>query len=229
MSENGFFFNPNEFTGKSMSNKKYGFVLSPCKLCGLFKNCNSPKMLPFGNNKKRILVVGEAPGSDEDEEGIQFVGRSGKLLKTSLSDFNINLDDDCVRTNVQQCFVEGNQFIPEKTEFCYSRLEEQIKEASPQLILCFGREASRRIIENSIVPGMSKDDAFGLVQGDVYISRKYNCWVSLNYHPAYILRNDDMLDLFYINLSKGLEHLGKELPELMIDNPKAKNHYVDGN
>jgi len=226
MSVDNFFFSPEEFTGKG-TEKRYGFIADPCLLCSLYKNCNSPKMLPFGDNEKRILVIGEAPGENEDKTGIQFVGRSGKLLNDALFDFGINMDIDCVRTNVQQCFVSGNTFLPEKAEFCYDRLEKQIKNAKPKLILCFGQEASKRVIENSIVPGLSKD-AFGLVQGDVYISRKYNCWVSLNYHPAHILRNDDMLDSFYINLSKGLDHLGEELPKLMIDNSKAKNHYVDG-
>lgn len=140
--------------------------------------------------------------------------------------YNIGVEEDesyVVKGIVfHNCFVDGNTFLPEKSEFCYDRLEEQIKKAKPKLIFCFGQVAAKRILENKIVPGLSKD-AFGLVQGDVYVSRKYNCWISLNYHPAHILRNDELLEVFYISVEKGLNHLNKELPKLMVSS--GKNTY----
>jgi len=219
-----FFFDPNELAGKKIVKQTRNFLVDPCRLCGLYKHCQSPKMVPFGKNGKRILIIGEAPGKIEDLEGIQFVGRSGKLLRNALRTFDINMDKDCARTNVQQCFVSGAKFLPEKTQFCYDRLEQQIKEYKPKLIMCFGQEASKRIIEDhDIVPGLS-GDAFGLVRGDVYPVRKYGCWVSLNYHPAYILRNRDILDLFYDDLAFGLNYLEEPFPKSMLK--EGKNIFV---
>jgi len=50
-------------------------LLPKCGSCGLFKTCESPKMEPYGQGRSRVLVVGEAPGQTEDEEGRPFIGR----------------------------------------------------------------------------------------------------------------------------------------------------------
>jgi len=205
-----FFFNPDEFTGKKTI--RNSFLADPCKICGLYKNCESPKIEPFGDNKKNILALGEAPGEKEDEEGIGFVGKSGDYLKLTLSDLNIHFEKDCTRSNVIQCHPQDNIFLPDKVIYCYSRLEEQIKECKPKLILCFGMEAIKRILETDIIPSKLED-----MHGMVFPSRKYKCWVSCNYHPAYILRKKggdrvfkgqpEFEDIFRDDIEKALGYL----------------------
>jgi uracil-DNA glycosylase family 4 len=218
MSEKGFFFDPNEVCQRKIMNV-VSLEDDTCKLCGLHKTCKSPKMKPFGKNKKRIMIIGESPGDKEDIKGIPFVGKSGILLKNALEKLDIDIDIDCSRTNVLQCRPEDNKFDELKVEFCYYRLEMQVDEFKPTLILCFGQKAARRIIETDIVPGLNSE-AFTLIQGDVYFIRKYNCWVSVNYHPAYILRNPDLEDVWTDGIDKALNYLGIPFPKSLLTTGK---------
>jgi len=212
-----FLFDPNEIAGKQIT-KPRGFISDPCKLCGLYKHCKNPKLKAFGKFEKKILVLGEAPGKDEDESGRNFVGRSGKLLSDAFSVNGIDIDKDCSRTNVLQCRPPNNEFDIDKVQFCYERLEQQIRELQPVLIMCFGLNAVRRIIETNIVPGLAGQGNMGLLRGDVYPSRKYNCWVSCHYHPAYILRTEDMSDIFIDDIAEAIPYIEYEIPEPICEN-----------
>jgi uracil-DNA glycosylase len=77
--------------------------LPKCGACALYKTCNSPKMEPTGDGRKRILIIGEAPGRTEDDEGRQFCGESGRLLEEKLSMFGINMRKDCWLENAIRC------------------------------------------------------------------------------------------------------------------------------
>ncbi len=219
-----FEFNPNELTGKQIVNKPPGFLIDACKLCGLFKKCKSPKMKPYGKNELEILAIGEAPGKDEDEKGIPFIGQAGELLRKAFLEFDIVMDEDCLRTNVIQCRPEKNIFPDDKVEFCYERLEKQIKDSSPKLILCFGQKASTRVINSKVVPGLPSG-TFGLCTGDVFPSHKYNAWIALNWHPAYILRDDSLYNNFLDNMEKAFGFLDRKIPESMINS--GINAYSD--
>jgi uracil-DNA glycosylase family 4 len=76
-----------------------------CGSCGLYKTCKSPKMPVGGRGRKKILVVGESPGAEEDNRNTQFVGPTGQYLRSSLSDVGIDLELDCWKYNAAQCFV----------------------------------------------------------------------------------------------------------------------------
>ena len=222
-----FFFNPKELTG-NRNYKPRGFIGDPCKLCGLFKKCQNPKIIPFGKNGKRILLIGEAPGKTEDKEGRNFVGSSGKLLKGIFKDFDLSIDNDCSRTNVLQCFPNSEDFPIDKVEFCYERLEAQIKEYKPKLIMCFGQVAAARIIETKVVPGLTSK-AYGTVVGDVFPIRKYGCWVSLNYHPSYYLRGRmEYIDLLSDTIERGLDYLDKPFPESFLESGINKELTKEG-
>ena len=76
-----------------------------CGSCGLFRGCKSPKMAVAGQGRKGILVVGEAPGQSEDEQGKPFVGKTGRHLQEVLTRASIDLFRDCWVTNAARCFV----------------------------------------------------------------------------------------------------------------------------
>jgi len=205
-----FFFNPDEFTNKKTTSKS--FIAEPCKLCNLYKKVHSPKMEPFGGNKKNIFILGEAPGEDEDEEGIGFVGRSGRLLNRNLKNNDVNFDEDCIRSNVLQCRPPDNKFLPDKVQYCYERLELQIKKYKPKLIMCFGFESIKRILQTNLMP-----TTLECIHGLVFPSVKYNCWVSCHYHPAFILRVPDYENMFNRDIIKVLSYLKKDLPKTLLD------------
>lgn len=212
-----FFFNPAEVSGK---HTRKSFIVDPCKICGLFKGCISPKMKQYGVNKKHIFVLGEAPGEDEDEyvdkktgeKGRGFVGKSGKLLGKMFDEIGIDFDRDCIRSNVLQCRPPNNKFLPEKVEYCYQRLEKQIEEAKPKLMFCFGYEAIKRILETDILPNTME-----ILHGLVFPSQKYKCWVSCNYHPAYVLRFSEYKDILLADMKTGLKYIDESLPQTLLD------------
>src|SRR4030066_1575758 len=74
-----------------------------CQSCGLYKDCKSPKMQPFGNFQKKIMVIGEAPGEIEDNKGKPWQGKSGQLLQKTFGDLGIDLFEDCVNVNSVSC------------------------------------------------------------------------------------------------------------------------------
>src|SRR5688572_19001707 len=82
--------------------------LPKCGRCGLFKHCKSPKMLPAGEGRRKILVIGESPGNEEDDRGEPFVGKSGRHLRDVLEQVGIDLRKDCLLTNSLICHPEGN-------------------------------------------------------------------------------------------------------------------------
>jgi len=211
-----FFFNPDEFTDKKV--KHGSFLADPCKICGMYKNCESPKMEPYGDNSEHIFVLGEAPGKKEDEKGRGFIGKSGNYLDDTLNELGIDFAMDCVRSNVLQCKPVNNKFLSEKVEYCYPRLEEQIKKYKPKLILCFGMEAIKRILETDVLPSRLES-----IHGMVFPSKKYKCYVSCNYHPAYIMRigeskdfggKPEYNDIFIRDIEKALEYLDKSVKDI---------------
>jgi len=208
-------FDINEVAGKKIV-KHHGFVADPCLMCGLYKICLNPKIKPFGEGASNIFIIGEAPGEEEDKTGIPFIGKAGKFLDDSFSEFGVEMDRHCTRSNVLQCRPPDNTFDESKVEYCYERLEAQIKKAKPRLIMCFGLQAAKRMLPDHIVPGLRGKGGLHLIRGDVYPSIKYDCWVSVHYHPAYILRDRDMEDVFMRDMEKALKYLDIDLPEQLI-------------
>ncbi len=216
------FFDENEIAGKRISNN-IGIEDDPCILCGLFRGCRNPKIKPYGKGKKGILIVGEAPGSNEDKVGVPFVGDAGKYLGEALNKSRIDMDKDCRRTNVLGCRPPENKFLTDKVPFCYDRLDSQINLIKPNLIMTFGAKATSRILEAEAVSDSILD-----IQGDVFPSRKYNCWVSVNLHPSFVMRDKKMYNkLFVDSIKKGLFYIDREIPESILNS--GKNKLLEGN
>lgn len=93
------------FSKSELPQVKPDSLVPKCGACGLLKGCHSPKMEPSGEGRRKILIVGEAPGETEDLKGLQFVGTSGKLLERALAKFEVDMRKDCWITNALACFV----------------------------------------------------------------------------------------------------------------------------
>jgi len=185
---------------------------NPCDLCGLFRECKSPRMPVSGEGKKGILIVGEGPGRTEDERGRQFVGESGDLLASKLLPLGIDLYQDCWLINAVNCRPPGNR-TPTKKEIklCNPRLWDTIAEKKPRFILPLGTSA---------IDGMY----YGRV-GTESISRwrrlcipdpKANAWVIPTYHPSFIIRNPkdkNLLSTWERDLTFAVSCLKKSPPE----------------
>ena len=116
-----------------------------CRLCGL---CETRTQTVFGtgDRKARLMVVGEAPGAEEDRQGEPFVGRAGMLLNSMLRAAGFERGDVYI-ANVLKCRPPHNRDpSAEEAERCLPYLRRQIEYVAPAAILCVGRIAAQRLL-----------------------------------------------------------------------------------
>ena len=155
-----------------------------CEKCKLSQT-RTNVVIGDGPEDAKIVLIGEAPGRDEDIEGIPFCGRSGKLLRKALK--QAGLLPYVFITNIVKCRPPNNR-DPEQDEIeaCFPYLKAQIQAMEPKLIVGVGRIAS-----GTIVPGfkVSRD------HGKIFTLSKGTKFIGI-YHPAAALRNPKVKKLF---------------------------------
>lgn len=162
-----------------------------CRACGLHAGCRSPFMCGSGcQNQGCLLVVGEAPGDVEDSEGEAFVGRAGKLLRSRLKKAGIE-PSICRFTNAVRCRPPNNKLHGVKAiNHCKKFLHEEIEEMRPSYILVLGNTPLRSVLGLSGITNRRRTVfTYTLADGT-------EIPVVAAFHPAYILRNMDMMDDF---------------------------------
>jgi DNA polymerase len=126
------------------------------------------------------MVVGEAPGAQEDKTGKAFVGPAGKLLDLLLASVGLSRKETAYICNVLKCRPPGNRNpLPEGIETCTPFLKQQIQLISPEAILAVGTFSGQFLTGNSL--------ALGKLRGEVYSYEGVP--VVVTYHPAALLRN----------------------------------------
>ena len=138
----------------------------------------------YGSPTADLLLIGEAPGADEDRSGIPFVGRSGHLLDKMLQSIQIKRDD-CFVTNVLPWRPPGNRTPTEgETAVCLPFLKRQIDLVKPKVILILGGSAANALLDNG--------EPISKLRGkwlEYKISDGTKIPVLASFHPAYLLRN----------------------------------------
>ena len=156
--------------------------LDPCVSCRLYKGCTSPKMPMSGEGRKHILILGEAPGEKEDKKGIQFCGDSGHLLEAMMKKAGLNLRLDCKLTNTIMCRPPENRDPTSKEiECCKVRLEQQIDEYKPKVVLAFG---------NFPLMALLGEEGITKFRGNaIPIAKEFFPYYLIpTFHPSYLLR-----------------------------------------
>ncbi len=152
--------------------------LGDCQRCKL---APTRKTIVFGegNPRAELMFIGEGPGADEDEQGLPFVGRAGKLLNRMMETVGLKRADVYI-CNVVKCRPPGNR-TPEKDEVdaCSPFLYRQIESVKPRLICCLGAPAVRTVL--GIKEGITK------IRGRFYDFAGTKALATV--HPAYVLRN----------------------------------------
>lgn len=154
-----------------------------CESCRLYRQCNSPKMLPTGKGGLNILIVAEAPGKKEDQLGKQMVGESGQLLREALQSGGYNLDKDFWKTNAVICRPPGNR-KPNKLEIkcCRKKLMAFIKTKKPDKIIILGSTALESLTGETLIEKFV---------GTSIPDQELGCWIYPMYHPSFLLRNEN--------------------------------------
>lgn len=143
--------------------------------------CTTRKSVVFGagNLKAQLVFVGEAPGRDEDIQGLPFVGRAGQLLTKMIEAIKLTREDIFI-CNVLKCRPPGNRPPkPDEIENCEPYLKKQLELISPKIICALGTFAAQTLLKTDI-PISKLRGEFHSYQGI-----KLLC----SFHPAYLLRN----------------------------------------
>jgi uracil-DNA glycosylase family 4 len=155
-----------------------------CQACSL---CNSRKQTVFGagNAQARWMIVGEAPGEQEDRDGEPFVGRAGQLLDRMLTAVGLTRaeapsEQQVYIANVLKCRPPANRNpLPQEVAQCEPYLLRQMALVQPDLILAMGRFAVQSLLKTS--------EPIGKLRGRIH--EVQGIPVVVTYHPAYLLRN----------------------------------------
>ena len=170
---------------------KYKKALIPaCSKCKLDKQCLSPNMPVTGEGKKGILIIGEAPGAEEDKQGKQWAGDSGDILNKTLNNYGMSLREDFWLINTVNCrpTKEGKKSnrtpTPKEIEYCRANIEKAIRDLKPTAIWLLG--------------GTAITGYFGKVQSRIsvqkyrglrFLDKDNECWVYCTMHPSMLVRN----------------------------------------
>jgi DNA polymerase len=132
-----------------------------------------------GNLSARIVFVGEAPGADEDEQGLPFVGRAGQLLTNIIKAMGLEREDVYI-CNILKCRPPGNRNPqPDEIRLCEPYLKRQLQLIAPQIICALGSFAAKTLLKTE-TPITALRGRFQTYAGIKLMP---------TYHPAYLLRN----------------------------------------
>jgi DNA polymerase len=135
-----------------------------------------------GNPKARIMFVGEAPGRDEDLEGLPFVGRSGRLLDLMMAAIGLDRTSAYI-ANVIPWRPPGNRDpSPQETQICLPFIRRQIELVDPDVLVCLGKPSSQAVLD--VKDGIMKTRGKWID----YNTGTRNIRAMATFHPAYLLR-----------------------------------------
>ena len=157
----------------------------------LAQDCNNCHRCPLGETRQNavvgrgnlqasIMIIGEAPGQNEDETGLPFVGRAGQLLEKILASVKLDSEKDVYIANINKCRPPGNRNpTTEEVKACKPYLLEQIRLVNPKIILLTGATALKGLLAEK--RGITK------IRGQWIEWEGYLCMPI--FHPSYLLRN----------------------------------------
>ncbi|MCB9799720.1 MAG: uracil-DNA glycosylase [Candidatus Omnitrophica bacterium] len=170
---------------------------SGCNACTLSKS-RSSIVVDRGNPQSRIVLIGEAPGREEDLKGYSFVGRSGRLLDSVLEELGYVTNDDCLLMSIAKCRPPENR-VPtqQEAETCLPYLKKQLHLARPKVIGLLGATAFKYML-----PERKKEPVTSVV-GKLFKDAHYpETRLMVLFHPAYILRNPSKRSVMKAHLKK---------------------------
>lgn len=151
-----------------------------CTKCGLHAG-RTQTVFGVGRRDAQLLVIGEAPGAEEDRQGEPFVGRAGQLLNAMLHSLGLPRSEVYI-ANILKCRPPGNRDPePHEAASCTPYLAQQIALVKPRAILAVGRIAAQWLLQS--------DAPIGRLRGRVFQYGEAGTPLVVTYHPAYLLRS----------------------------------------
>lgn len=154
--------------------------VSECRLCPLHEG-RTQTVFGVGDMNADWMLIGEAPGAEEDRRGEPFVGRAGKLLDSMLKALGLDRQQVFI-ANILKCRPPNNRDPrPEEILACENYLNQQINTVKPRLILALGRVAAQNLLKTETPIGKMRGKRFHYSDPPIP--------VVVTYHPAYLLRS----------------------------------------
>lgn len=192
---------PSPRPGREEGLQRIAAEIAACRRCSL--HAARTRTVPGqGCLSPEIAFVGEAPGADEDREGIAFIGRAGQLLTRMIQAMGLSREDVFI-ANILKCRPPKNRApLPDEMATCMPYLKAQLHVLKPRIIVALGATAAR-----------------GLLELDIGITRLRGRWfrfegidVMPTYHPAYLLRKPAAKREAWADLQDVLARLGRKAP-----------------
>lgn len=179
--------------------------INTCMKCSL-GGTRTNFVFGVGDPKATLMLIGEAPGADEDAQGEPFVGRAGQLLNKILEAIRFKREEVYI-CNILKCRPPGNRKpLPEEAEFCLPYLRKQVALIQPRMILCLGLTAAEYLLGTR--------ESLGQLRGRIM---KYeDIPLMVTYHPAALLRNPNWKRPTW----EDVQTLRKLHDELVAKNPR---------
>ena len=168
-------------------------TISNIKNCTL-KSSATNMVFNDGNPKSRIMLIGEAPGSNEDEEGLPFVGRAGTLLDKMLASINLDRKSVYITNIINYRPPENRRPTNEEMNRYLPFIKKHIEIIAPKILILLGSTAMNALIGNDIVISKARGK---------WIEREFGkCKTSVivTFHPAFLMRQPTQKKLAWIDL-----------------------------
>ena len=179
--------------------KKYETSICNCQKCHL---AEIRKNFVFGSGDPNadLMLVGEAPGEEEDSKGVPLIGKAGKLLDKILSAIDMNRFDGVFILNILKCKTPNNRDpLPSEVGKCDPYLQKQIKIIKPKLIVALGKIAGKNLIKKDIPLNDMRGNTFDY----------YGKPLRITYHPTALLRNQSLKKLAWDDFQWIKEYMKK--------------------
>lgn len=176
-------------------------IVAQCQRCQELSTTRKQTVFGVGNPEARIMLIGEAPGGDEDAQGIPFVGKAGQLLDRIIEASKLKRQDLYI-CNILRCRPPGNRNpLPQEAANCREYLDAQIHIVKPEYIICLGTVAAQNLLNET--------RAVGKLRGVFHDYRGIK--VMCTYHPSYLLRVESAKKLVWDDMKFFMAELGVQL------------------
>lgn len=167
-----------------------------CKRCGLHAT-RTNVVFGAGDPNARLMFIGEAPGEEEDKQGLPFVGRAGGLLTKIIEAMGLKRGDVYI-ANILKCRPPNNRApLPDEIAACGENVKRQVEMIKPRVICTLGKFASQTLL--------GTETPISALRGNF---REYHgIKVMPTFHPAYLLRNPDDKKLVWQDMKKVMKKL----------------------
>jgi len=174
-----------------------------CTKCSELAKTRTQTVFGAGNPNARLVFLGEAPGADEDKQGIPFVGRAGQLLTKIIEACTLRREDIYI-LNILKCRPPGNRNPePDEAAACREFLDQQLAIIQPEYICCLGTVGAQNLLDTTT--------PIGRLRGSFH---EYNgIQVLCTYHPAYLLRNPPAKKHVWDDMKLLMKEMGIKLPK----------------